>query len=117
MKYVIVYVTPDQTVKTVAKFLWQDYISIPSAPAKLLSDSGANFKSNVIRGLCELVGIQKVWTLPYHAQTSGQVEQAHQMLMHMKGKLGRDQKVDRLKHLPILVYAYCCITQISFVAE
>ena len=51
------YVTLDQTVKTVAKFLWQGYILIFGALAKLLSDQGANFESNIIKELCELMGI------------------------------------------------------------
>ena len=38
MKQVMAYMTPIQTVKTVAKFLWKGYISIFGAPAKLLSD-------------------------------------------------------------------------------
>ena len=38
MKHVMAYMTPDQTVKTVAKFLWQGYISVFRAPAKFLSD-------------------------------------------------------------------------------
>ena len=37
-RYIMVYVTPDQMAKTVAKFLWQGYISIFRALAKLLSD-------------------------------------------------------------------------------
>ena len=37
-KHVMAYVTPNQTAKTVAKFLWQGYISIFRTPAKLLSD-------------------------------------------------------------------------------
>ena len=37
-RHIMAYVTPDQTSKTVAKFLWQGYISIFRAPAKLLSD-------------------------------------------------------------------------------
>ena len=37
-KHIMTYVTPSQTVKTVAKFLWQGYILIFRAPAKLLSD-------------------------------------------------------------------------------
>ena len=100
------YVTLDQMAKTVAKFLWQGYMLIFGAPAKLLSDQRANFESNIISDLCELMGIQKVRTLPYHPQTNGQVEQAHQILMQMIGKLGRDQKADWPKHLPELVHAY-----------
>ena len=74
MKHIMAYINLNQTVKTVAKFLWQGYISIFGAPAKLLSDQWANFESNIIRELCEIMGIQKVRTSPYHAQTNGQVE-------------------------------------------
>ena len=66
--------TPDQLAKTIAKFQWQGYISIFRALAKLLSDQGANFESNIIRELCELMGIWKVRTLPYHTQTNRQAE-------------------------------------------
>ena len=52
------------------------------------------------------MGIQKVRTSPYHAQTNGQLEGAYQMLMHMIGKLSKDQKADWLSHLPKLVHAY-----------
>ena len=37
-RHVMVYVTPNQMVKTVAKFLWQGYILIFRALATLLSD-------------------------------------------------------------------------------
>ena len=106
MKHVMAYMTPDQTAKTVAKFLWQGYISIFWALAKLLSNQGANLKSNIIRELCELMGKQKVRTSPYHAQTNGQVEGAHQTLMHMIGKLSKDWRTDWPRHLPELVHAY-----------
>ena len=56
--------------------------------------------------LCELMGIWKVRTSPYHAQTDGQVEWVHQMLMHMIGKLSRDWKVVWPKHLSELAHAY-----------
>ena len=106
MKHIIAYMTPYKTAKTVARFLWQGYISIFGASAKLLNDQGANFESNVIRELCELMGIWKVKTSPYHAQTSGQTEQAHQMLKSMIWKLSKDWKADWPKHLPELVHAY-----------
>ena len=69
---------PNKTVKTFHKFLWQRYILIFRAPAKLLSSWEANFESSIIRELCKLMDIQKVRTSPYHAQTNGQVEQPHQ---------------------------------------
>ena len=75
MKHVMAYVAPDQTAKTVAKFLWQGYILIFGALAKLLSDWGANFESNVIKDLCKLMGIWKVRTSPYHVQTSRQLSE------------------------------------------
>ena len=70
----MVYVTLDQMAKTVAKFLWQGYISIFRALAKLLSDQGANIEGNIISKLCDLMGIWKDRTSPYHPQTNGQVE-------------------------------------------
>ena len=48
MKHVMAYVTPDQTAKTVTKFLYQSYISIFGAPTRLLCDHGVNFISNII---------------------------------------------------------------------
>ena len=41
-KHMLAYVTPDQTAKTIAKFLYGGYISIFWAPARLLSDRGTS---------------------------------------------------------------------------
>ena len=73
LQHIMAYVTPKQTAKTLAKFLWQGYISIFRAMAKLLSKWGTNFESNVIKELYEFMGIQKIKTSLYHAQTNGQV--------------------------------------------
>ena len=43
MKHMSAYVTPDQTAKTIVKFLYRGYISIFGDPARLLSDRGASF--------------------------------------------------------------------------
>ena len=57
-KYVLAYVTPNQTAKTVAKFLYGGFISIFGAPARLLSERGTSFTSSIIWELCEILGIQ-----------------------------------------------------------
>ena len=38
MKHIMAYVTPNQTTKMVTKFLYQGYISIFRAPARVLSN-------------------------------------------------------------------------------
>ena len=57
-KHVLAYVTPNQTVKTIPKFLYGGYISIFGAPARLLSDRGTSFTSSIIGELCKILGIQ-----------------------------------------------------------
>ena len=91
-KHVMVYVTPNQTAKTVAKFLYQGYISIFGTPARLLSDWGANFMSSIIDELCMLLGMKKLWTMLYHPQTKRLVERSHQTIMQMIGKPGEDKR-------------------------
>ena len=54
----LAYVTPDQTAKTVAKFLYQSYISIFGALARLLSDRGASFTRSVVQEMCKILGIK-----------------------------------------------------------
>ena len=105
-KYVLAYVTPDQTAKTVAKFLYGGYISIFRAPARLLSDRGTSFTSSIIQELCEILGIQQLQTMPYHPQTNGLLERLHQTIMRMIGKLGEDKKANWPSHLAEIVHAY-----------
>ena len=104
-KYVLAYVTPNKTAKTIAKFLYQGYISIFGAPARILSDRGANFMSSVIDEMCKILGVKKLQTMPYHPQTNGLVDRLHQMIMQMMGKLG-EEKANWPSHLAEIAHAY-----------
>ena len=106
MKHVLAYVTPSQTTKTIAKFLYQGYISIFGVPARLLSYRGANFMSSVINKMCKILGMKKLQTTPYHQQTNGSVERSHQMIMRMIGKLREDKKANWPSHLAEIAHAY-----------
>ena len=104
-KHVIAYMNPDQTAKTVARFLYQGYISIFGAPARLLSDCSMNFMSNIISEMCKLLGVKKLQTMPYHPQMNGLVERSHQTIMQMIRKLGEDEKANWPGHLAEIVHA------------
>ena len=105
-KYVVAYVVKDQTTHTAAKTLRNGYFGLFGAPAYLISDQGKAFTGHIITHLCDLYGVQKLRTLPYHAQTNGQVEHMNQMIIHMIGKLEEDKKACWSKHLPELLLAY-----------
>ena len=57
-KHVLAYVTPDQTAKTIPKFLYGGYISICGALARLFNDIGTRFTSSIIEELCKILGVQ-----------------------------------------------------------
>ena len=105
-KHVLAYVTPDQTAKTITKFLYQGYISIFGAPARLLSDRGANFMSSVIDKMCKILSMKKLQATPCYLQTNGLVERSHQTIIRMIGKQGKDKKAHWPGHLAEIVHAY-----------
>ena len=105
-KYVVAYVVKDQTAHTAAETLRNGYFGLFGAPAYLVSDHGKAFTGHVITHLCELYGVQKLRTSPYHAQTNGQVERMNQTIICMIGKLEEDRKACWSEHLPELLMAY-----------
>ena len=105
-KYVVAYVVKDQTAHTAAETLRIGYFGLFGTPAYLISDQGKAFTGHIITHLCELYGVQKLRTSPYHAQTNGQVERMNQMIIRMIGKLEEDRKAHWSEHLPELLMAY-----------
>ena len=105
-KYVVAYVVKDQTARTATETLRNGYFRLFSAPAYLVSDQGKAFMGHVIMHLCELYGVQKLKTSPYHAQTNGQVERMNQMIICMISKLEEDRKACWSEHLPEMLLAY-----------
>ena len=105
-KYIVVYVVKDQTAHTAAETLRNGYFGLFGAPAYLVSDQGKAFTGHIITHLYYLYGVQKLRTLPYHAQTNGQVKRMNQMIICMIGKLEEDKKACWSEHLPELLLAY-----------
>ena len=105
-KYVVEYVVKDQTARTATETLRNGYFGLFGAPAYLISDHGKAFTGHIITHLCQLYGVQKLRTSPYHAQTNGQVKRMNQTIIHMIGKLEEDKKACWSEHLPELLLAY-----------
>ena len=56
--------------------------------------------------MCSLLGIQKIWTTPYHPQSNGSAERVHQMLRQMIGKLDPEKWQKWPAHLGSVLIAY-----------
>ena len=105
-RYAQAYVTRTQMAQTTAKTLWDKFIVHYGLPEKILTDQGCNFESQLVADLCELMGVHKIWTSPYHPQTNGQCERFNSTLINMLGTLPKEKKSEWKNHVGTLVHAY-----------
>ena len=71
-----------------------------------MTDNDLAFPSEVVQELCNLFGVKRVHTSTYHPQFNGAIEQQHQTIIKMIGKLSQDEKANWPKHLLELIEAY-----------
>ena len=112
-RYAKAYPTRDQKATTVARVLWERYISNFGIPERLHSDQGKCFESEVIRQLCAVMGVSKSKTTPYHPQGNGMTERFNRTLLSMLGTLDPGKKVNWASHVEILTHAYNCSQHVS----
>ncbi|PIK49900.1 hypothetical protein BSL78_13222 [Apostichopus japonicus] len=79
-KFTQVIPTRDQRAEMVAKVLVKDWFVRFGVPLRLHSDQGRNFKSSVIRHLCQLYGIHKSRTLRTIQRGNAQCERFNRTL-------------------------------------
>lgn len=65
-KYAVAVPTKNQMTGTTAESFYNNFIVHYGIPTKLHSDQGANFESTIIKERCNIMGIQKSHTTPYH---------------------------------------------------
>lgn len=91
-KYAVAIPTRNQTAKTTAEAFYNNSVLQYGLPKRLHSDQGANFESKLIRELCDLTGIEKSRTTPYHPMGSGLTKRFNRTLLQMSGTLTIEQK-------------------------
>ena len=105
-KWPEVFAVPDQTAETIANLFVKEIISRHGVPAKLLSDRGTNFLSELMQEICKLMGTEKVNTSSYHPQTDGLVERFNRTLTAMLAKTVEKDGRDWDHRLPYVLFAY-----------
>ena len=105
-RYTQAYVTNNHTVRTMARVLYNEFFSVFGFSRRLMSNQAAEFTGQVISELCDLLGITKIRTSPYHPQTNGAVERVHQTLRRMIAKMDPDKRAQWPSHLGPILIAY-----------
>ena len=96
-KHILAYMTPDQTAKTITKLLYQGYILIFRALARLLSDWSASLWTASLMNCVR----SSVWRNDKPCLTTPKL-----IIMRMIGKLGEDKKANWPGHLAEIVHTY-----------
>ena len=86
-RYAQAFPSKTQTALATAKLLWNNFILHYGFPERIISDQGRNFESELIGHLCQLAGVQKLRTSPYHPQTNGQCERFNGTLPKHAGNI------------------------------
>jgi len=84
--------TRTQPAKTTVDALFYNFIIRYGPPLRLHTDRGDNLKSTVIRELCQMTGMAKYRTTPYHATGNGLTERMNRTLPEMLGTMDPSRK-------------------------
>jgi transposase InsO family protein len=100
-KWVETVALENQTAATVARALVEVVVLRHGPPQALLSDQGTNFESMLMKEVCELLGVNKLRTTPFHPRTDGQTERINRTLKEWISAAGGDWE----KELPFATYS------------
>ncbi len=105
-KYTQAVPTRDQKATTVANLLIHEWFYRFGVPAQIHSDQGRSFEGAVVSQLCQLYGVQKTRTVPYHPQGNGQCERFNRTLHDLLRTLSWEQKRSWTCHVAQVCFAY-----------
>ena len=97
---------PNMEAETVAKLIVEQVIARFGVPSVIHSDQGPQYESRLFSSVCELLGIQKTHTTPYHPKSDGMVERFNKTLCTMLSAYVSDHHRDWDEYLPYVMMAY-----------
>ena len=106
-KWPLVFPTPDQKAIRIARFVAEEVLPMFGVPECLLSDRGTNLLANVMKDVCDLLGIKKLNTTAYEPPCNGMVDRLNRTLKAMLRKHTVKFGPQWDQYLPRVLWAYC----------
>ncbi|KAK3084679.1 hypothetical protein FSP39_017315 [Pinctada imbricata] len=97
---------PDMEAKTVAQAFIDNFVTKFGVPRVLHTDQGRQFESRLFKQLCEILGINKTRTSPYHPQSDGMVERMNRTIENMLATYVDANQRNWDEHLQLVCMAY-----------
>ena len=78
---------PDKSVDTIVSTFINHYLPVFMCPRYILSDSGTEFKNQLMDQVCQQLSTNHIFSAPYHPQSNGKLEVFHKYLKPTLRKL------------------------------
>ena len=62
---------PDKSADTIVLTFINEYLPVHMCPRYILSDNGTEFKNNLLDQVLKQLGIDRIFSAPYHPQSNG----------------------------------------------
>ena len=78
---------PDKSADTIVSTFINEYLPVHMYPWYILSDNGMECKNNLIKQVLQQLGIDRIFSAPYHTQSNGKLKVFHKYLKPTLKKL------------------------------
>ena len=97
---------PDKSADTIVATFINEYLPVCMCPQYILSDNGTEFKKNLMDQVLQQLGIDRIFSAPYHPQSNGKLEVFHKYLKPTLKKLCEKDPTNWDKYLNQVLASY-----------
>ena len=97
---------PDKSADTIVATFINEYLPVHMCPRYILSDNGMEFKNSLMDQVLQQLGIDRIFSAPYHPQSNGKLEVFHKYLKPTLKKLCEKDPANWDKYLNQVLTSY-----------
>ena len=97
---------PDKSTDTIVSTFIDKYLPVHMCPQYILSDNGTEFKNNLMNQVLQQLGIDRIFSAPYHPQSNGKLEVFQKYLKPTLKKLCERDPTNWDKYLNQVLASY-----------
>ena len=101
------FLIPDKKADTIVCVSISNYLPIHICPSFILSNNGTEFKNQVMDNVLQQLGIDCIFSAPYHPQSNGKLEIFHKYLKPTLKKLCGNDPENWDEYINQVVASYC----------